>query len=344
MASSSRVGLLGTRNLLSGTYITSATVRRIAGAPIGDRRGQLPCVVPSVRWYAAPKVKPIDWTPPSPKLQAAQANANSMAQLSATDVSFILPGPSPFFLGMSSECQTETDSENAAGTLIAPPISQYPREPRKFFKFAYEVFTTWARTTASGLGMVWSSKPSMFKKAQYKLNNAATLLTAKALHRDMAKALAAGDKRTLGKICTKVMGVPMLAAIDARSPKKRYTWELVKYRRGPRIASQIVAPTTSDGSGPLLRQVVVSIASRQRRTEEVRRHRAWEEVPGSIKEVDVTENIVIVSIVHPRTWKQSEWRILGTVPTMTPEDWFAEKEILNKLEQEEYRKKLEADD
>lgn len=90
---SSRVGLLGTRSL-SGTYTTSATARRIAGAPISGWRVQSPCIASSARWYAAPKVKPKDWSPPSPRIQAAQANANSMAQLSATDVAFILPGPS----------------------------------------------------------------------------------------------------------------------------------------------------------------------------------------------------------------------------------------------------------
>lgn len=192
---------------------------------------------------------------------------------------------------------------------------------------------------------MFSSKPSLLKKARYRLNNSATVLTAKALHRSLAEAVASGDKRVLGKICASVMGHTIMAAIDTRSKNRRYTWELVRYNgswRNPRMVTQMVVPTTTDGSGPLLRQAVVSISSRQRRTQEVLRNGVWTTIPGSVKEADVTENLAMICLVNPRTWQQGEWRIVGTVPITTAEDWFFEKEMIDKVQQEDAEKLLRA--
>ncbi|KAK1758407.1 hypothetical protein QBC47DRAFT_374578 [Echria macrotheca] len=311
---SSRIGLRGVRGALSmGT--PTATIRR-TGWATKQMAGWSPCSggsSPSVRRYgsAPPKFKTVDWTPPSPKTQMME----NQAKMSLDQISIMLPG-----------------------TLIAPPLSQYPKNPIAFIKFVGQVLYVWLRTTASGVGISWSSKPSFFKGARYKLNNAAALLEAKALHRAMAEALASGDKSTINRVCTKLMATPMLAAIDARPRTRRFTWELLEYARwrNPRIASQMLAPVEQGPRAPLLRQMVVRIASKQRRTEEVRvKDGTWRVVPGGEKVVDVVENLVLVSLINPRTWTQGEWRILGTIPSMTPKDWAAEKEMVAMLEREQ---------
>ena len=228
------------------------------------------------------------------------------------------------------------------GTLIPPPISQYPRgSVGAFFRFAWDVLFNLGRARMQCLGITLTSKGGVFKKRKYKLDNKAVLLEAKALHREMAEALAMGDKTTLGRVCVKNLNLSVGAGIERRAGSRRYAWELVRYngwRNNPRIVTQMIAPATAEAGSPLVRQVVVRIDSRQRRLEYVKSERGWRLREESTREVDAVENVVLVNMVDPRTWKTSEWRILGIVGNTTPEQWAAEQESLKAIEEEELRK------
>ena len=191
------------------------------------------------------------------------------------------------------------------------------------------------------LGITLTSKGGVLKKRKYKLDNKAVLLEAKALHREMAEALAMGDKTTLGRVCVKNLNLALGASIARRGPSRRYAWELVRYngwRGNPRIVTQMIAPATAEAGSPLVRQVVVRIDSKQRRLEYVKDDSGWHLREESTGEVDAVENVVLVNMIDPKTWKPSEWRILGIVGDTTPEQWAAEQESLKAIEKEELRK------
>jgi len=189
--------------------------------------------------------------------------------------------------------------------------------------------------------MSLSSKQGITKPRRFKLNNDQALLSAKALHREMASALALGNKESLSQICVKSLSIPMLATIDARQRSRRYSWELVRYLgwRNPRIVSQVLSPIAPTKGSPLVRQVVVRIRSRQRRTLYERSAKGpWEVKPDGQQEVDLTEYIVMVSIISPKTWTQGEWRILGSVQPTSFKEWQFEKEALASVEKSELEK------
>jgi len=184
--------------------------------------------------------------------------------------------------------------------------------------------------------MKLQSRPSMFKRALWKRRHAAAVVTAKALHRTMAEAFASGDKATIRRICVANCGTPLLAAIDSRPRGRRYGYELVEYTKRmfyPSIRASRIMPVARDMNAPIVRQVVVAISSRQRRVEYDDSPRGGGKiVPGSEKEVDVVENVVIGQVINPHTWQADVWRILGTARSTTLEDWEAELALTKEIE------------
>ncbi|KAK5654432.1 hypothetical protein OQA88_7342 [Cercophora sp. LCS_1] len=223
-------------------------------------------------------------------------------------------------------------------TMIAPPLSQYPKSWREFLKFAYEVVTTVGRGKLSAFAISFSSKPSFFKPARFKLNNANVALTAKAFHRDLAQALAEGNKNAVNNMCVKAMSIPLLAAITARPKDRRFSWELVKYNKSPKLKSHVMAPVSKDKGAPFIRQVVVSISSKQKKTE-YRRSANGKWAQHGVKEVDVDENVCMVALVNPVTWTQGEWRLIGYPKNSTPEEWELEKKDMEKMQELEMMSK-----
>lgn len=184
----------------------------------------------------------------------------------------------------------------------------------------------------------FGSKPSFFSRPVFKLSNSSVVATAKGLHRSMSEALASGDKETLRKVCADRMADTLSATVDSRPPGKRYAWELVKYKktlRYPRIMSQKITKIEQGRDAPMIRQVVVRICSRQRRVE---LDAKGQEIPGSVREVDLVENIAMSTVINSATWKQDEWRIVGTYKDTTPESWGEEWALMKAVEKQEVSK------
>jgi protein MBA1 len=226
------------------------------------------------------------------------------------------------------------------GTLVTPPLSQWPRTRKEFFGFLWDVIKNEIRGKFQIIMMSISSKKGILKPRRFKLNNAQIILTAKAMHREMAEAVAAGNTDTINKICVKSLAIPLMATVDQRPKSQRYEWELVRYNgwRNPKIVSQVLAPVAVTKGAPLVRQVVVRIKSRQRRTTFERSKKgSWEVKPGSQQETDLVEHMVMVSVVNPNTWTSSEWRIMGSIQPTSYEDWRMEMETLAAVEAEELK-------
>jgi len=224
------------------------------------------------------------------------------------------------------------------GTFILPLASRLPKNPSVLFPFLYDYTKTSFMDKLSAYLAKFASMPSFFARPDFKLNNASVVLAAKALHRSMSEAFAAGDRDTLRKICADRVSDTLVSSIDARPKGRRYLWELVRYNKSwryPRIVSQKVAKLDRGSDAPMIRQVVVRICSRQRRTEVDEQGRV---VPESEREVDLVENVCLSSIINPHTWKQDEWRISGTVKDTDPKAWTEEKNLLKEIEEVEMSK------
>ncbi|KAK0656314.1 hypothetical protein B0T16DRAFT_399066 [Cercophora newfieldiana] len=307
---STRVGLRAFRDMFSHT------VKRATTVPAIRRTVVAPLVARSVRNASTRGFDRKSHLPPSPS--ARTSSLDQLDRIEPSAMQMILPG-----------------------TLIPPPLSQWPRQPKPFFNFFWDVVKAWGRGKLQVLMMSISSKKGILKPRQFKLNNAQVILTAKAMHREMAEALAVGNKDALTKLCVKALATPLSANIDSRQNSRRYDWELVKYSgwRNPTIVSQSLSPILQSKGSPLMRQVIVRIKSRQRRTTYHKSANGlWQVNEGGKQEMDLEEYVALVSIVKPTTWASSEWRILGSVEPTTPEEWEMEKNALNAIEQEELKK------
>ncbi|KAM7205641.1 hypothetical protein V8F33_000967 [Rhypophila sp. PSN 637] len=245
---------------------------------------------------------------PSPTVASREQNAQ-MGGLSASKIPMFLPG-----------------------TFILPLASKLPREPAVLFPFLKAYIKTRFTDLAATYFAKFASMRSIFSRPAYKLKNSSVVATAKGLHRSMSEALASGDKATIRKVCADRMADTLIATIDARPAGKRYAWELIKYThklRYPRIMSQKIAKIEQSHDAPMIRQVVVRICSRQRRVE---LDKNGDVVPGSEREVDLAENIAMSTVLDPRTWKQGEWRIIGTAKDTTPDSWDAEVNLMKQVE------------
>ncbi|KAL2020213.1 hypothetical protein VTK56DRAFT_8639 [Thermocarpiscus australiensis] len=245
----------------------------------------------------------------SPKKQLADRAQTNPTDITAQALSMLLPG-----------------------TFVLPPLSDLPKGLGPKLKFLAAWFKIRATEKMQNFVIKFMSRPTIFKRARFKYKKSVMISTAKALHRSMAEALAAGDKDTINKICTRNLAAPLLASIDARPKSRRYGWELLDYTKKwayPRIKFHRMAATSKERNAPFVRQVVVAISSRQRRVEYDAQGRV---VPGSEKEMEVVENVALGCIVDANTWVGDEWRLIGTVKNTTPESWVEEERLLAALQ------------
>jgi protein MBA1 len=217
------------------------------------------------------------------------------------------------------------------GTFILPPFSELPKGFGNKLRFLWQWLLIKVQEIAMNSSTKYASKPSFFRRAQLRVSRRTLIPTAKALHRTMAQALASGDKDTLYRICSQKLSQSLCGSIDTRPRGRSYGWELVKYTNPlfyPSIRSHRLSPLGMSKEDPIVRQVVVAISSRQRR---VAYDSKGQVVPGSEKEIDVVENVAMGCIIDPKTWQQSEWRLIGTVKSTTPGEWQREKKLMTRL-------------
>ncbi|KAK1826528.1 hypothetical protein QBC39DRAFT_293126 [Podospora conica] len=220
------------------------------------------------------------------------------------------------------------------GTLIPPPISQWP-SGKAFFRFAFQVYKEKGRQWLQTTMITLSSRPNpwkFWKPGQFQLKSNAIPPTAKEMYADMLRAFAAGDREKLKAICTVTYLKPMLASLDKRPRTRRYKWELVRWTAAPRLVGQTISPTSAGGQSDMIRQATVLLSSRQRRVEYTwnAHERKWEVT--SEKEADVTEHLIVVAIIYPVSFQQTEWRILSATRPSTVEEWESERAMIEKVQ------------
>ncbi|KAI1812247.1 hypothetical protein GGS20DRAFT_558774 [Poronia punctata] len=205
-------------------------------------------------------------------------------------------------------------------TVIRPPIWRFPRSPPKFIDMLYLTAKNFTKRLSSLVGVYFVSMGSKgLALPKFRLRKSSSVPAAKALHAQMAEALASGDKDTLRRICTDELFIKYAGIIDSRPPGTRVDWELIRYmRNSPRLADFRVAyqPLSGTTKMKLVKQATVAIHSVQRLT------RYEGTSPGrkiSEREGPMTEHVVLQCEVDTNTWEAKPWKIWGFLDEMSYE-------------------------
>ncbi|KXJ94203.1 hypothetical protein Micbo1qcDRAFT_159245 [Microdochium bolleyi] len=216
------------------------------------------------------------------------------------------------------------------GTLVTPPLRDFPKSPRDFFHFLWVIFKTRLATTGANVGAKIMSRDGFWGKTKLNLGRSQAVPTAKALHVQMSEAVAAGDAETLRTICYPELAERLIGQIQRRPRGIRYEWQLAKYNSTvsfPRLADfrAVTMPAAAGGQNQLVKQAVVSIAS----TQTIARYddnNAGQLVPGSQRTLELIEHVVLQSNVNMATWIATPWKIWGTISHSTYQDYLDEQE------------------
>ncbi|CAJ2503916.1 Uu.00g113100.m01.CDS01 [Anthostomella pinea] len=238
------------------------------------------------------------------------------------------PAPSATKQHRDRAQQAEANSSILAPmTLVPPPVTRYPREPRKFMHMLWLLTKNRAQAFWATCGVKLMSQPRKFiSRSKFKANRSAVVPVAKAMHVQMSEALAIGDRETLRRVCAPELFKSLAGTIDARPKGIRSEWELVRYNSTwyyPRLADWRVSyqpMQSARGSMKLVKQAVVSISSVQRlaRYDETK---GGAMVPGSERVRDIVEHIVLQAEIDQKTFESQPWRIWGNLSEMTYESY-----------------------
>lgn len=220
----------------------------------------------------------------------------------------------------------------STGTFVPLPLSKISSNPAQLLQYQ------WWRTKAKLQGVLTvlsvklRSMPSWTKRPRYQPARKAIPPTAKAMYREMLEAFAAGDARTLERLCLPAFARKLRAAVDRRGDKREEVrFELVRDTRTwsyPALASHIVHPVNPYDPSQLTEQAVVAVSSEQQLTRHDRK--SGRVVPGSMKLQDKVEYVVLVRQTSNETYESTPWRIWGTTGATTREGYLQEMEVLEK--------------
>lgn len=201
-------------------------------------------------------------------------------------------------------------------TFIKPSLSHQLsllKTPKDFGKVQWMALKSRFTDLLSIIALKFSSPRIGRVKFKIQIKRHRIVPTAKGLHDEMYKAFAEGDSKTLRKICADGLYESFMGRIGARPRGEKVEWELVRMNGRPKITAHRAA-SLPVGKGSFLRQAVVRIASRQKLT---RKSRNGEVVPGSGKEKDVVEYLVLQKFY--RGYEPGEWQVWGTTEETTLE-------------------------
>ncbi|OHE95883.1 hypothetical protein CORC01_08880 [Colletotrichum orchidophilum] len=223
------------------------------------------------------------------------------------------------------------------GTFVALPFSQLEKTPKAIWEYTFARLKQRAQDFLTVFGAKVSSMPTWTTRPRCKLNRVKLVPEAKALHRRLGEAMAAGDKDTLREICTPALFQTLSAAVSRRKTTERLTWELLRYDGRPRVVSHKVAMMPPLGRAPIVQQVVVAISSSQKLGKVDRT--TGKPVKGGLRVQKQTEYFVMSRQFDPKTWAPKKWLVWGNTSATTMEDWELEKKGMADMERKDFAKR-----
>ncbi|PKS09361.1 hypothetical protein jhhlp_003975 [Lomentospora prolificans] len=211
------------------------------------------------------------------------------------------------------------------GTFVPLPLSKYPRQPGKFLRYLWATTRSTWETRLITWGYRLQSMPKGSLRPAFKPQTRQIVPTAKALHRRLNEALAAGDLTSLREVCHEPLYDMLSRTIQSRnakpsSRKEKMDWEVVEYHspwRLPRLAYHRATLIPESRYGQ--QAAVVTFDTTQRLTK--RDAATGEPIKGGTKVQRKRENLVIMRAVDGRTYEPEEWRIWGFEPDTTLQAW-----------------------
>lgn len=175
------------------------------------------------------------------------------------------------------------------------------------------------------------SMPNWTTRPKWKARRGKIAPTAKAMYREVLEAFAAGDKKTIERLCVPDFAKKLINAIERRSNKETVSFELVKYTKPmfyPRLMSHQIHQINPMDKTTATEQAVVAISSQQQAS----RHDAktGEIVPGSLRIQDKIEYVVLSRATSETTFTAEPWRVWGTTVGTTLETHLMEKDAVEK--------------
>ncbi|KAM3068253.1 hypothetical protein ACMFMG_009393 [Clarireedia jacksonii] len=232
-----------------------------------------------------------------------------------------VPNAKPADRRLRGNTQLPSDLGLLANTFVKPSLSHQLsllKTPKNFGKLQWVALKSRFTDLVSIAALKFSSPRVGRARWKIQIKRHRIIPTARGLHDEMYKAFAEGDSKTLRKICAEGLYESFMGRIGVRPRGEKVEWELIRLNGSPKIVSHRAA-SLPVGKGSYLRQAVVRIASRQKMT---RKSRNGEVVPGSGKEKDVVEYLVLQKFY--RGFESGEWRVWGTTEETTldrVEEW-----------------------
>ena len=231
--------------------------------------------------------------------------------------SMVLPYTCLFEQVLNSVAVTFVTATGRNRPLLMRRRFPFITRPLSYLKYQLKHFGYRFRDRFSLLILWWSSpRETSWYRRTVKLSRSTLTPTAIALHRQMYTSFAEGDVVALRKICTDGLYDSFRARIGNRAKGEKVVWQLVDYNKRSKLISNRAARLPIDGSAVM--QAVVKIASRQKLTRFVKGKSGLEVVPGSGREKDVVEYVVLQKQYN--SWTEGEWQVWGTTKETTLED------------------------
>ncbi|KAK1641396.1 hypothetical protein BDP81DRAFT_390658 [Colletotrichum phormii] len=223
------------------------------------------------------------------------------------------------------------------GTFVPIPFSQLDKSPKALWAYTYARLKQRVYDFLPIFGAKVASMPTYVKKPRLQLSYTKIVPEAKALHRRLGEALAAGDKDTLREICTPALYQTLSAVVSRRKATEKLTWELLRYDGTPRIVSHKVAMIPPMGKGPIMQQVVVAISSSQKLDKFDKSTN--KPVKGGLRVQQQTEYFVMTRQFAPKTWAPKKWIVWGNTQATTLEEWKLTQQSMADMERKDYAKR-----
>ncbi|SPN99762.1 uncharacterized protein DNG_02613 [Cephalotrichum gorgonifer] len=226
------------------------------------------------------------------------------------------PAPSAEMAGLADKMR---NMMLLPGTFVPLPLSKWPMSPLRFFKYLYARLRTAGECTLMTWGFRLSSMPKGTFRPRFKPQTRQIVPTARALHRRLNEAIAAGDLASLREVCHEPLYNILARTVAGRKKGETLEWAVVKSHSPlllPRTVFHRAAIVPDSRWGQ--QSAVVRFDTTQRLT---RRGPDGEPVKGGAKAQRKTENMVIMRSVDGKNYEPEEWKVWGFEEEMTLEAW-----------------------
>ncbi|KAH7309004.1 hypothetical protein B0I35DRAFT_482751 [Stachybotrys elegans] len=220
------------------------------------------------------------------------------------------------------------------GTFTAMPFSETLTSPSHFLNYNWLHLKAYLSDVLALLSLKLQSIPGWTSRPRWKFKRAQIAPTAVALHREVLEAFAAGDGDTIRKRCSRSYAAKFIAAIERRKPQEQMHFEMSSSRSlfYPKLKTHRISKIPPEvGFSAVMEQAVVAVKTRQRAWKTLKK--GGKVVPGSERDQERVEYVVLYRISNSETYKLGDWHVWGSLDGPTTMESYLEDLAMIELEQ-----------